>query len=110
MIRRPPRSTLFPYTTLFRSVFGAKHPAIPFLLLLAIADDGVGLLILSLFYHTNQGSMLVFAALVIAAVLISFLMKKIGIFSFWPYLAIFGRGCLVWFFFWWACPPCFTLP
>src|SRR2546422_8324386 len=23
MIRRPPRSTLFPYTTLFRSIFGA---------------------------------------------------------------------------------------
>src|SRR5258706_6850736 len=26
MIRRPPRSTLFPYTTLFRSVPGAAHP------------------------------------------------------------------------------------
>src|SRR5687767_15192030 len=31
MIRRPPRSTLFPYTTLFRSVYGAddwevSHP------------------------------------------------------------------------------------
>src|SRR3989454_8964947 len=25
MIRRPPRSTLFPYTTLFRSVAGALH-------------------------------------------------------------------------------------
>src|SRR3712207_7085220 len=25
MIRRPPRSTLFPYTTLFRSGFGARH-------------------------------------------------------------------------------------
>src|SRR2546430_8346185 len=25
MIRRPPRSTLFPYTTLFRSVPGKKH-------------------------------------------------------------------------------------
>src|SRR5258708_21517499 len=25
MIRRPPRSTLFPYTTLFRSVFGTNH-------------------------------------------------------------------------------------
>src|SRR5256885_11051303 len=25
MIRRPPRSTLFPYTTLFRSVFGDQH-------------------------------------------------------------------------------------
>src|SRR2546430_12457558 len=25
MIRRPPRSTLFPYTTLFRSTFGEKQ-------------------------------------------------------------------------------------
>src|SRR2546425_5246196 len=25
MIRRPPRSTLFPYTTLFRSVFGLRR-------------------------------------------------------------------------------------
>src|SRR5260221_3098278 len=25
MIRRPPRSTLFPYTTLFRSLFVLKH-------------------------------------------------------------------------------------
>src|SRR5439155_4475379 len=28
MIRRPPRSTLFPYTTLFRSVFAAPHQAV----------------------------------------------------------------------------------
>src|SRR5258708_18853809 len=27
MIRRPPRSTLFPYTTLFRSLSGDDHPA-----------------------------------------------------------------------------------
>src|SRR2546425_9860887 len=26
MIRRPPRSTLFPYTTLFRSTFGERLP------------------------------------------------------------------------------------
>src|SRR5256885_11972627 len=26
MIRRPPRSTLFPYTTLFRSMFAARYP------------------------------------------------------------------------------------
>src|SRR2546425_1336962 len=26
MIRRPPRSTLFPYTTLFRSPHGARRP------------------------------------------------------------------------------------
>src|SRR5258707_3469500 len=28
MIRRPPRSTLFPYTTLFRSVFGNREKPI----------------------------------------------------------------------------------
>src|SRR3712207_9091645 len=30
MIRRPPRSTLFPYTTLFRSVGGTQPEAGPF--------------------------------------------------------------------------------
>src|SRR5690349_22810892 len=29
MIRRPPRSTLFPYTTLFRSGRGRRHGAVP---------------------------------------------------------------------------------
>src|SRR3712207_7561914 len=29
MIRRPPRSTLFPYTTLFRSAVGVGRPAGP---------------------------------------------------------------------------------
>src|SRR2546425_9162060 len=29
MIRRPPRSTLFPYTTLFRSSVGARPPVYP---------------------------------------------------------------------------------
>lgn len=33
-----------------RLVFGARHPAVTFLLLLAIADDAVGLVILALFY------------------------------------------------------------
>src|SRR5260221_14695858 len=35
MIRRPPRSTLFPYTTLFRSKFGTGRAAI-------IVLDGLG--------------------------------------------------------------------
>src|SRR3712207_881645 len=35
MIRRPPRSTLFPYTTLFRSIFQAHSPGVQLLL-----DDG----------------------------------------------------------------------
>src|SRR2546427_5236351 len=34
MIRRPPRSTLFPYTTLFRSLFisAGMQPLVPYLL------------------------------------------------------------------------------
>jgi len=59
-------------------------------LLLAIADDGLGLLILTLFYHTRQGSMLVFAGLVLMAIVISLIMRRIGISSFWPYVAICG--------------------
>src|SRR3712207_6886029 len=31
MIRRPPRSTLFPYTTLFRSEFDVSEPGVPVL-------------------------------------------------------------------------------
>lgn len=37
-----------------RIVFGAGHPAVSFLLLLAIADDAGGLLILALFYPSGE--------------------------------------------------------
>ncbi|WP_018634128.1 Na+/H+ antiporter NhaA [Neomegalonema perideroedes] len=37
-----------------RLVFGARHPAVAFLLLLAIADDAVGLIILAIFYPTGE--------------------------------------------------------
>src|SRR3989441_12805084 len=39
MIRRPPRSTLFPYTTLFRS---GLEPGKPYVLALARRRDGAG--------------------------------------------------------------------
>src|SRR2546421_1558789 len=38
MIRRPPRSTLFPYTTLFRSQVARKLAHLPHLLFLDSAD------------------------------------------------------------------------
>src|SRR5579872_7583411 len=38
MIRRPPRSTLFPYTTLFRSVHQREHVAGR---VLAVVDEGL---------------------------------------------------------------------
>lgn len=37
-----------------RIVFGAGHPAVRFLLLLAIADDAVGLIILAIFYPSSE--------------------------------------------------------
>src|SRR3712207_7561093 len=43
MIRRPPRSTLFPYTTLFRSEAPFAEPGLA--LLLVASEDGGGLYI-----------------------------------------------------------------
>src|SRR2546426_7913952 len=42
MIRRPPRSTLFPYTTLFRSIPGAPVPEPPLELIRACAATARG--------------------------------------------------------------------
>src|SRR6185503_12051197 len=36
-----------------RVIFSGGHPAIPFLLLLAIADDALGLILLAIFYPTG---------------------------------------------------------
>src|SRR5258705_5928411 len=41
MIRRPPRSTLFPYTTLFRSVLAPLASALPGARDLTVRDDGI---------------------------------------------------------------------
>lgn len=97
-----------------RLVFGAGHPAVRFLLLLAIADDAAGLLILAIFYPS--------AALAPAWLLLS-LVAAVGVFvlanwlprhldrgdqsrprstwmrktlSFWPYAI---AGCLSWYGF-----------
>ena len=37
-----------------RIIFGAGHPAVRFLLLLAIADDAAGLIILAAFYPSSE--------------------------------------------------------
>src|SRR2546425_1948024 len=42
MIRRPPRSTLFPYTTLFRSELEDRRPARPEVCLQAVEEERDG--------------------------------------------------------------------
>ena len=73
-----------------RLVFPAKHPALPFLLLLAIADDALGLIMLALFYPTGPLSIVAFAALMIPALALSYYLKRVRTRSFWPYLAAGG--------------------
>lgn len=97
-----------------RMVFGAGHPAIRFLLLLAIADDAGGLIILAVFYPTGTLApawlLLSLGAAVGVFVLFNWLPRKLDRgnqlrpvstwvrvkLSFWPYLI---AGCLSWFGF-----------
>ena len=73
-----------------RIVFGNNHPVIPFLLLLAIADDALGLLILAAFYPTGPLRPTDFLVFVSGGMLCAWWLKKRGTLSFWPYLLIAG--------------------
>jgi NhaA family Na+:H+ antiporter len=73
-----------------RLIFPANHPAIPFLLLLAIADDALGLLLLAVFYPSGPLSPLSFVAFMAPAVAVTVLMARRRVRSFWPYVLIGG--------------------
>jgi len=97
-----------------RMVFGAGHPAVRFLLLLAIADDAAGLLILAIFYPSGdlapEWLLLSLGAAVAVFVLFNWLPRRLDRgdqlrtrstwvrknLSFWPYLI---AGCLSWYGF-----------
>jgi NhaA family Na+:H+ antiporter len=72
-----------------RMIFGARHPAIPFLLLLAIADDAIGLIILAIFYPQEE-LQLGWLSLSVAAVLLALVFRRKQVASFWPYILIAG--------------------
>ncbi len=96
-----------------RIVFGARHPAVGFLLLLAIADDACGLIILAIFYPQGDLAPQWLGLSVASAIAVYFLAnrlprmldasrgdrhyttiaEKLG---FWPYLI---AGCGSWFGF-----------
>lgn len=72
-------------------VFGARHPAISFLLLLAIADDAIGLAIIALFYpDPSQPSQPFWLLLTAIGMLIAYVMRRFNIYTYWPYLLIGG--------------------
>jgi Na+:H+ antiporter, NhaA family len=73
-----------------RIILGAKHPAIPFLLLLAIADDALGLLIIAGFYPTGPVRIVELAALLSVAMLVAWSLQKRRVRNFWPYILVAG--------------------
>lgn len=72
-----------------RLIFGAGHPAIAFLLLLAIADDAAGLVILAVFYPSGALEPQ-WLLLSVAAIALGFAFQKMKLQSFWWYLLIPG--------------------
>ena len=79
-----------------RLIFGNGHPAIVFLLLLAIADDAAGLVILAVFYpqEAMQPEWLLLTA---AAIGIGLGLRRAGVKNIWWYLLI--PGVLSWWSF-----------
>jgi len=77
-----------------RLVFGVKHPAIPFLLLLAIADDALGLAILAVFYPSGTTRPMEFIVWLAIALGLAGLLRRRVHHSFWPY--VLGAGVVSW--------------
>lgn len=74
-----------------RTVFGAAHPAVGFLLLLAVADDAIGLGIIAIFYgDPNNPAEPAFLGLVLLGMALAFGMRKANIQSWVPYVLIAG--------------------
>ncbi|EDY80786.1 Na+/H+ antiporter 1 superfamily [Verrucomicrobiia bacterium DG1235] len=89
-----PTATDIAYCWLFaRIIFGAAHPAVTFLLVLAVLDDLIGMLIIA-FYYTPEVHP-EWLLLLVAALVICEGMRRKGVKSFWPY-ALIG-GTLSWF-------------
>lgn len=78
-----------------RIVFGATHPAVNFLLLLAIADDAIGLLIIAIFYPNPAHPVApVWLLLVLAGMAAAYAMRRAGLRSWVPYVVV--GGALSW--------------
>jgi len=71
-----------------------RHAAIPFLLLLAIADDALGLVILAVFYPVGELRLVGGAVLMTAALAAAYGLRHQRVQSFWPY--VIGPGALSW--------------
>lgn len=74
-----------------RMVFGASHPAVSYLLLLAVADDAIGLAIITIFYpNPTTPTEPVWLLLTALGMATAWLLRRMQFRSYWPYLLIGG--------------------
>eukprot|EP00931_Biecheleriopsis_adriatica_P007715 TRINITY_DN10897_c0_g1_i2.p1 TRINITY_DN10897_c0_g1~~TRINITY_DN10897_c0_g1_i2.p1 ORF type:complete len:674 (-),score=96.73 TRINITY_DN10897_c0_g1_i2:280-2268(-) len=76
-------------------IFGTGHPAINFLLLLAILDDALGMMIIAIFYPDPAEPVEpIWLLLVLAGIVVAFLLRKLGV-PIWQ-VYVFIPGPLAW--------------
>jgi NhaA family Na+:H+ antiporter len=74
-----------------RAVFGNRHPAVVFLLLLAIADDAIGLVIIAVFYgDPTQPAKPEWLLLSLGGMALGYAFKRIGVMRWEPYVVFAG--------------------
>jgi len=75
-----------------RAVFGSAHPAVSFLLLLAVFDDAIGLAIIALFYpDPSRQPEPVWLLLTLGGMAFAYALRRLDVRNYWPYL-IAGGG------------------
>ena len=72
-----------------RVIFGNRHPAVNFLLLLAVADDAIGLVIIGVFYSTDVQPL--WLLLTAGGMATAYLLRRIGI-TWWPVYIVIAGG------------------
>jgi NhaA family Na+:H+ antiporter len=83
-----------------RIIFRSRHPVIPFLLLLGIASNALGILAMALASPTTDVRLVSGALILAAAIGIAATLRRLRVRSFWPYLI--AAGSLSWFAFYWS--------
>lgn len=74
-----------------RAVFGGTHPAVSYLLLLAVADDAIGLGIIAIFYpdpHFPMEPHWLF--LTCMGMVVAYWLRRFNVRTYWPYLLVGG--------------------
>jgi len=95
-----PCATDIAFSYLVAAAVFRRHPAIPFLLLLAIADDALGLVILALFFPVGELHLAGGGLLMAAAIGVAFALRTARTRSFWPY--VLGAGAISWAALFWG--------